>query len=118
VRRQLDRLAPLPRALLPDNAPPFVEARGAYSRCTWIGPGRGWIDPVAEKQGAVLGMDAGLSTLENECAENSGEDWEDVLDQRAREVQAFKDRDLPLPQWAGILPANTAAKTPEAPQPR
>jgi capsid protein len=72
---------------LPDNAPAFIEARGAYSRCTWIGPGRGWIDPVAEKQGAVLGMDAGLSTLEMECAENTGEDWEDILDQRKREVK-------------------------------
>jgi lambda family phage portal protein len=103
---------------LPKNAPAFIEARGAYARCLWIGPGRGWIDPVAEKQGAVLGMDAGLSTLEMECAENTGEDWEDILDQRAREVQAFRDRGLPLPQWAGPLPANTAAQTPQAPQPQ
>ncbi|ACD17004.1 phage portal family protein [Paraburkholderia phytofirmans] len=70
----------------PDNAPPFIEARGAYSRRTWIGPGRRWIDPVAEKQGAVLGMEAGLSTLESERAENSGEDWEDVLHQRLASV--------------------------------
>ncbi|MBB5413912.1 lambda family phage portal protein [Paraburkholderia sp. HC6.4b] len=103
---------------LPNNAPAFIEARGAYSRCTWIGPGRGWIDPVAEKQGAVLGMDAGLSTLEMECAENTGEDWEDILDQRKREVDAFRERGLPLPQWAGPLPANTAAKSPTAPQPQ
>lgn len=76
------------------------------------------IDPVAEKQGAVLGMDEGLSTLEMECVENTGEDCEDILDQRAREVKAFKDRDLPVPQWAGMPPANTAAQTPQASQPR
>jgi capsid protein len=27
-----------------------------------MGP-RGWVDPVAEKKGAILGLDAGLSTL-------------------------------------------------------
>ncbi|EKS67890.1 MULTISPECIES: phage portal protein [Caballeronia] len=75
---------------LPANAPPFIECRGLYARCSWIGPGRGWIDPVAEKQGAVLGMDAGLSTLEMECAESVGEDWEDMLDQRKREL-AYPD---------------------------
>jgi capsid protein len=58
--------------------------------------------PVAEKKGAVLGMDAGLSTLEAECAENVGEDWEEVLDQRQREIQAFKDRNIPVPSWAGM----------------
>ncbi len=103
---------------LPANAPPFIDARGAYSRCTWIGPGRGWIDPVAEKQGAVLGMDAGLSTLEIECAENTGEDWEDMLDQRKREVDAFNARGLPLPEWAGLTPANIAARTPQRPEPQ
>ena len=53
---------------------------------------RGWVDPVAEKKGAILGMDAGLSTLEMESAENAGEDWEEMLDQRAREIAAFKER--------------------------
>jgi capsid protein len=47
---------------LPTNAPDFVDARAAYSRARWMGPGRGWVDPVAEKKGAILGLDAGLST--------------------------------------------------------
>jgi capsid protein len=29
-----------------------------------MGPGRGYVDDVKEKQGAILGMDAGLTTLE------------------------------------------------------
>jgi lambda family phage portal protein len=86
---------------LPTGAPAFMEARAAYMRATWMGPARGWIDPVAEKEGAVMGMEAGLSTLENECAEQSL-DWEEVLDQRALEAQAFKARGLELPQsWMG-----------------
>jgi lambda family phage portal protein len=85
---------------MPKGAPEYSEMRQAYSTCMWIGPGRGWIDPVKERQGAVLGMEAGLSTLEQEAAESSGMDYEEVLDQRQIEIQAFKARGIPLPSWA------------------
>jgi lambda family phage portal protein len=85
---------------LPKNAPSFLEARNAYSRCRWMGPARGWIDPVAEKQGAVMGMDAALSTLEDECA-MQGLDYEEVLEQRKYELELFEDMGIPLPAWAG-----------------
>lgn len=98
---------------LPSGAPDFVECRGAYSRCEWIGPGRGWIDPVAEKQGAILGMDAALSTLQQECAEQ-GQDYEEVIAQRAKEVRMFKEHGLPLPEWAAGSPASQASQQPEA----
>ncbi|WP_415045578.1 phage portal protein [Cedecea neteri] len=90
---------------LPAGAPDFLEAKAAYCRARWMGPGRGWIDPVAEKKGSILGMNAGLSTLEMEAAENAGEDWEEMLDQRAREIEAFKERGIPLPEWAEAPPA-------------
>lgn len=88
---------PLP---LPAGAPDFADARAAYCRARWMGPGRGWVDPVSEKKGAILGMDAGLSTLEMEAAENAGEDWEEMLDQRSREIAAFKARGMIPPDWA------------------
>jgi lambda family phage portal protein len=90
---------------LPNGAPEFMECRTAYSAAKWMGPGRGWIDIVKERQGAVLGMDSGLSTLEQECAENGGEDWEENLDQRKRELQAYKERGLTPPTWAGMQTA-------------
>ncbi|MFV8985339.1 phage portal protein [Serratia fonticola] len=100
---------------LPAGAPHFLDARAAYCRSRWMGPGRGWVDPVAEKKGAILGMDAGLSTLEMEAAENVGEDWEEMLDQRQREIQAFKERGLPLPSWAQAeVFAPETIKDPEA----
>lgn len=111
---EFDDLGDLP---LPAGAPEFVECRTEYSACVWMGPGRGWIDPVAEKQGAVLGMDAGLSTLEQECAEQ-GLDWEVILDQRAREVKAFKDRGLVPPTWSGVQPAApNATRVSQKPEP-
>jgi lambda family phage portal protein len=97
---------------LPSGAPDFAEYRGAYARCRWMGPGRGWIDPVHEKQGSVIGMDAALSTLEDECAEQ-GLDYEEVLEQRRYELQLFDEYGIPRPQWAGQF---TATKTAERPQ--
>lgn len=103
---------PMPSGEVPD----FIECRGPYSRVRWMGPGRGWIDPVAEKQGSVLGMDAALSTLEDECAEQ-GLDWEENLDQRAREVKAFSDRGLAVPSWAAMnVPAGQSAQPPQKPE--
>ena len=75
---------------------------------------RPWLGrSLAEKKGAILGMDAGLSTLEIECSENVGEDWEDLLDQRQREIQALKERNLPLPPWAISEDAEDTIKEPE-----
>lgn len=103
---------------LPRGAPQFMECRSLYSRAEWMGPARGWIDPVAEKQGAVLGMDAGLSTLQQECMEQ-GLDYEEVLEQRAREIQKFKDLGIPAPTWAGMqVPGYTpASQTITKPEP-
>ncbi|MCP1376036.1 phage portal protein [Dyella lutea] len=103
---------------LPAGAPPFEECRAMYARAEWMGPARGWIDPVAEKQGSVLGMDAGLSTLQLECMEQ-GLDWEEVLDQRKREIEKFNELGIPVPTWAGMqvpgyTPASEVTKKPEA----
>jgi lambda family phage portal protein len=99
---------------LPAGAPPYEEFREAYSRVRWMGPGRGYVDPEKERKGAILGMDAGLSTLEGEAAELSGADWRELIAQRAAERQRFKELGLPIPQWQEGEPAKTAEKAPEA----
>jgi capsid protein len=66
------------------DAPDFYENKAAYCRCQWVGPGRGWIDPLKEAAAAEKRMQTSQSTLERECAEQ-GLDWEEVLEQRARE---------------------------------
>lgn len=81
---------------LPNGAPDFAEARGEYARCRWIGPGRGWIDPVAEVQGARDKIAAGLSTMQAEVMENGGEDWEEILDQRALEEAVAREKGVTL----------------------
>ena len=85
---------------LPAGAPEFNECRMAYSECKWLAPGRGNVDALKERQGSMLGIYAGLTTLEIEAAENSGLDLDEVLDQRAEEIQMFKDRGLEPPSWS------------------
>lgn len=77
------------------DAPGFYENRWAYQRCKWIGPGRGWVDPVKEADASVIRINANLSTLEQECAEQ-GLDWEEVLEQRAAEIAYMKKLGLEI----------------------
>lgn len=86
------------------EAPGFYESRTAYCRCRWIGPGRGWIDPVKEAQASQIRMDSGLSTLADECAEQ-GLDWEEVLEQRAIERARMAELGL-------LEPAEASASRP------
>ena len=88
---------------LPSGAPDFPEARHAYGRAIWIGPAKGWVDPVAEKEGAWLGMEIGLSSLEKESAEQ-GENYLDLLDQRQLEQEEYAARGLAMPSWSGASP--------------
>jgi len=79
---------------------------------------------VKEAQASVLRMDAGLSTLEQECADQ-GTDWEDNVNQRKIERDRFEALGLPYPTWFGqelgsdqqdVAAAKVAAK-PQRPQP-
>jgi lambda family phage portal protein len=72
------------------DAPGFYANRWAYLRCRWVGPGRGWVDPLKEASAAEKRMAISVSTLEDECAEQ-GRDWREVLEQLAIE-KAERDR--------------------------
>lgn len=75
------------------EAPDFYANAPYYLRAKWIGPGRGWIDPVKEAEAAQIRMATMISTLENECAEQ-GLDWNEVLEQRALETARLKQLGL------------------------
>jgi lambda family phage portal protein len=83
--------------------------RYAYARANWVFAGRGWVDPVKEAKAAEIRMQAGLSTLEQECAEQ-GLDWEEVLEQRARERDFMASLNL-------LEAAQLSAATPYIPEP-
>lgn len=58
--------------------------KDALCRASWIGAARGQIDELKETEAAVLRIEKGISTLEEECA-RLGKDFRDVIAQRARE---------------------------------
>lgn len=82
---------------VPAGAPSFYEAAGAYVRAEWIGPARGYVDPVKEAQAAALRIKARISTLEREIAEQGG-DINLVLPQLAREDAMLKEHGLSAPE--------------------
>jgi capsid protein len=77
----------------PAGAPDFWDAPGAYVSSRWIGPPRGYVDPVKEAQAAAMRMDSLVSTLQRECAEQ-GLDYDETLDQIAAEADEMKARGI------------------------
>ena len=102
---------------LPAGAPDFLDHRESYSRAKLVGPGRGWIDPVNEVKGAILGMDSALMDYDELCAEQ-GIDGDDMIQARKHTIERFKEAGLQPPSWAGMglneVPANQTIKGPEA----
>ncbi|MEX2629496.1 MAG: phage portal protein [Tistlia sp.] len=84
------------RVELPRGAPGLYEAPGAYLAGRWLGAPRGWVDPTKEAGASQIRMDAGLSTLEAETAEQ-GLDWQEVLEQQALEQRERERLGLPAP---------------------
>ena len=66
--------------------------RAAYGAATWHGDGPGSIDPLKEVLAAKKRTEMNLRTLEQEIAEDSGGDVDDILEQRGREVT--REREL------------------------
>lgn len=84
---------------LPAGTPTFWENPTAWTRGKWTGAPRGWVDPTKEITASQMRMDAGMSTLRDECAEQ-GQDYEEVLEQRRHEMDLMADLNLPRPGWA------------------
>ncbi len=76
------------------EAPDYFSRRDDYTRVKWIAPGWSYIDPESEVNAAVDAIRSNTSTLADECAAH-GKDWEEVLEQRAREEAKRKELGLP-----------------------
>ncbi len=98
--------------VLPNGAPDFYEAKGAWTDCDWIAAGRPQIDGLKEVKESILRIEAGLSTYEKECAQ-MGEDYQDIFAQQVREMKERKAAGLPMASWelAEKLAPNEAPET-------
>ncbi|KAB1069250.1 phage portal protein [Methylobacterium planeticum] len=101
------------RGEIPDCTPnDYYPNQLAWTRCNFTFAGRGWVDPLKEALAAKARMDAGISTMADECAEQ-GRDWREQLEQMARENTMAEELGLPLPHMANprIAAAEIAADT-------
>jgi capsid protein len=70
------------------KAPGFFDdplVREAWCGSRWIGPVQGQLDPLKEAKAAITLIDRGIKTHEQVCMEMSGGDWEENVEQLARE---------------------------------
>lgn len=91
-----------------ENIRHLGEEKSALARCKWIGPGKGNIDPLKESKADELEMDMGTLTLEDACAQR-GKDWEENLEQIAREKQKREDLGLSRDEIRGYMAAESSA---------
>ncbi|HYH69211.1 MAG TPA: phage portal protein [Urbifossiella sp.] len=80
-------------------------------RWTWRWPGFVSIDPVKDNTANQIALESGQTTFDRVCGEN-GEDWQEVMIQRAREREKALSLGLPDPFAAAASPA--PARTPGA----
>ena len=70
---------------LPTGAPDWYEALDLWTNATWIGPARGYVDPIKEVRSNIEANAAGLKTRKEILAEQ-GQDFEEVLDDLTEEA--------------------------------
>ncbi|MCI9668730.1 phage portal protein [bacterium 1XD42-1] len=67
--------------------------RKAYTGCVWNGPSRTALNPVQEAQAAVLRVNAGFSTAQEETAQMTGGDYTRNIRQRIIEAKLKQEVD-------------------------
>lgn len=96
---------------LPPGAPDFLTHMTHYLRCRWIGPARGWVDPVKEATGASMRIEQLLSDREQEAAEQ-GQDLLDNMETEARLRSDAERLGIPYPGAATAPAADTPTDEP------
>lgn len=69
----------------------FYKDKEKYFCHEWIAPGMKWIDPLKEVNANRIALETNQTTLA-EITGNTGNDWRDIVDQRAREIEYMKGK--------------------------
>lgn len=98
---------------LPPGVDDLYAAPATWLRVSWIGPARGWVDPVKEAQAALMRIEAGLSNFELECAEQ-GVEFEENLQKLMTQNAQFEAAGLRPPSLAAMLTVKPRSDDPPA----
>lgn len=80
---------------LPAGAPDFYEGFTYWCNTRWIGPARGYIDPIKEVTANIKAIDNGLMSRSEAIAERGG-DVDETFEQLAREQRKREELGLKL----------------------
>ncbi|SEP18326.1 phage portal protein, lambda family [Paenibacillus sophorae] len=72
------------------DLPKYGVDKKPYLAHVWVPPGSTWIDPQKEANANKTALESNQDTLARICAER-GEDWRDVIEQRAAEINLIND---------------------------
>lgn len=97
------------KLVVPDDVPDIFENPRAWLNGLWLGPARGWVDPVKEPMGAGLEMEIG-SASHQDIAARQGRDWQEIVRQRVREQREYKRLGIDPPKPMAELAALTASQ--------
>jgi len=95
------------RIVVPDHVPDIFENPRAWLNGIWLGPARGWVDPVKEPMGAGLEMEIGAASHQD-IAARQGRDWQEIVQQRVRERRVYEKYGVEPPKPMAELAALTA----------
>lgn len=94
---------------LPAGAPDFYEARDLWCNADWIGPARGFIDPVKEISATILALENRLMTYSEAWAQHGG-DFEEGMEKLLLEAPLLQKVRQALP--VSGTTSQAAASTP------
>lgn len=80
---------------IPAGAVDFYDAPHLWTAATWMGPARGYIDPVKEVEANIMAVRALMKNMVDVHAEQ-GRDWRDSLRQSSRERRMMRDEGLSI----------------------
>ncbi|MEM7724193.1 MAG: phage portal protein [Pseudomonadota bacterium] len=106
----------LPMAMLSGQVRLPLDKLEKFQAATWRPRGWASVNPKDDATANANDLSSGARSL-TEIVADRGRSLDDVLDERAAEVQAFTARNLPVPDWAGVeddgVPGDTDASQPQ-----
>ena len=72
------------------EAPGFFDdpaVRQAWCGCLWMGASMGHVDPLKEVNAAAARIANNITTQEQEAMEYNGNNWDEIVKQRTKEVR-------------------------------
>ncbi|WP_445683550.1 phage portal protein [Sporosarcina sp. FSL K6-5500] len=83
------------------DIPDFFKNKSMYLKHEWVAPGMKWIDPKKEADANKIQLETNQTTLEV-IAASTGQDWREIIDQRALEIEYMREKGVMLNEKGAI----------------